>query len=99
LYPYQLSPLFCKPAFKTITIRHGETQTAEETFLPRLWLLPVLQRVPLCVVPLHLRHEREEGQEAEDAQTAFSEILIFSYTSPLPPLIKGNLTVRLSIDV
>jgi hypothetical protein len=74
---------FCKHLSGTITIRHGEEKATEETFLPRLWLLPVLQRVSLRVVPLHLCPQREKRQEAEDAQTAFFEILIFYRQPPL----------------
>jgi hypothetical protein len=42
----------------------------------------VLQRIPLCLVPLHLRPEREKKQEAEGTQAAFSEILILLFTIP-----------------
>jgi len=41
-------------------------------------------------MPLHVRPEREKKQEAEDAQTAFFEILIV-YGQPPHPFIKGEL--------
>jgi len=37
----------------------------------------MLQRGPLHIVPLNIRPEKEKGREAEDAQTAVSQILTF----------------------
>jgi len=46
---------------KSIKLNNGRTRVKEKAFMSGLHLLPMLQRIPLFVVPLVLKSQSEKG--------------------------------------
>lgn len=52
---------------KSIKIYNGRRRVKEKAFMSGLYLLPMLQRIPLFIVPLVLASQSEESQKNKTA--------------------------------